>query len=219
MSTAHTAPVRIAIVNDYAIVIAGIAAVLAPYEDRIQIVELDAQMPMVSDVDVLLYDTFGQVQADRVDFSDLVEGSPPRVVIFSWNVDPGLVSRALEKGACGYLSKGLSAEQLVDSIERVHSGEIVVPDKGEKSSTFVVGDWPGQQLALSAREAEIIALITQGLSNQEIAERAYLSINSIKSYIRSAYRKIGVTRRSQAVAWGMQNGFQPDHVRRVERPD
>jgi NarL family two-component system response regulator LiaR len=209
-------PVRIAIVNDYEIVVAGTAAVLAPYADRVEVVELDAQMKLVSDVDVLLYDTFGQVQGDRVEFSDLVEGEPPRVVIFSWNVDPTLVSRAMEKGASGYLSKALTADQLVESIERVHAGEVVLPSETEKSSAVVVGDWPGQQLALSAREAEIIALITQGLTNQEIAERAYLSINSIKSYIRSGYRKIGVTRRSQAVAWGMQNGFAPDRLRRVD---
>ena len=50
----------------------------------------------------------------------------------------------------------------------------------------------------------MLALITQGLSNQEIAERSYLCINSVKTYIRTAYRKIGVTRRAQAVAWGMQ---------------
>ena len=58
-----------------------------------------------------------------------------------------------------------------------------------------------------------IALITQGLSNQAIADRAFLSINSVKSYIRSSYRKMGVTSRSQAVLWEIENGFRPDHVR------
>ena len=66
------------------------------------------------------------------------------------------------------------------------------------------------------REAEIVALITQGLSNQEIADRSYLSINSVKTYIRTAYRKMGVERRSQAVLWGIQHGFQPDVVRHVK---
>ena len=55
----------------------------------------------------------------------------------------------------------------------------------------------------------MLALIAQGLSNQEIAERAFLSINSVKTYIRSAYRKIGVQRRTQAVLWATQNGFVP----------
>ena len=76
--------------------------------------------------------------------------------------------------------------------------------------------WPGREWGLTEREAEVLALITQGLSNQEIAERSYLSINSVKTYIRTAYRKIGVTRRSQAVVWGMKHGFEPDRVRVVE---
>ena len=69
---------------------------------------------------------------------------------------------------------------------------------------------------LTEREAEIIALIARGLSNQEIADLAYLSINSVKTYIRTAYRKMGVTRRSQAVRWALEHGFVPDHLRVLE---
>jgi DNA-binding CsgD family transcriptional regulator len=71
-------------------------------------------------------------------------------------------------------------------------------------------------VGLTAREAEVLALITQGFSNQEIAERSYLSINSVKTYIRTAYRKIGVTRRAQAVVWGMKHGFEPTPLRVIE---
>jgi len=60
---------------------------------------------------------------------------------------------------------------------------------------------------LSARETQILELIVRGLSNQEIADASYLSINSVKTYIRTAYRKMGVTRRSQAVVWALQHGF------------
>lgn len=52
----------------------------------------------------------------------------------------------------------------------------------------------------------MLDLIARGLSNQEIADAAYLSINSVKSHIRTAYRKLGVTRRSQAVGWVLQSG-------------
>jgi DNA-binding CsgD family transcriptional regulator len=60
---------------------------------------------------------------------------------------------------------------------------------------------------LSRREADVLHLIACGLSNQEIAGSLYLSINSVKTYIRSAYRRIGVTRRSQAVAWSVRRGL------------
>jgi len=71
---------------------------------------------------------------------------------------------------------------------------------------------PGLADGLTRREGEVIALIASGLSNQEIAERSHVSINSIKSYIRSAYRKMGVASRSQAVLWGVENGFVPEVI-------
>lgn len=207
-------PVRIAIVNDYEIVVAGVAAMLEPYSDRIDIIELDANHQVTSDVDVVLYDTFGQVQGDGVDLDDLIHGSGAKVCVFSWNLQEGLVERAIQRGARGYLSKALTALEIVEAIERVHAGEIVHDTRVEVEEGSQ-GAWPGREHGLTQRESEVLALITQGLTNQEIAERAYISINSVKTYIRTAYRKIGVQRRSQAVAWGMQHGFTPDHTRQI----
>ena len=212
-------PIRVAIVNDYEIVVAGVASVLAPYADRLKVVELDSGLPVVSDVDVILYDTFAAVQGDGIDLEDLVRGSPAKVVIFSWNLQGELVQRALDRGAAGYLSKGLAAAEIVAGVEAVHRGEQITPPRSGPSGPGDVSAWPGRDLGLSAREAEVLALITQGLSNQEIAERTYLSINSVKTYIRTAYRKIGVARRSQAVLWGTRHGFEPDRLRSiVENP-
>jgi NarL family two-component system response regulator LiaR len=211
-----TAPIRVAIVNDYEIVVAGVAAMLAPHHERVVVVELDSGVPVISEVDVIFYDTFGQVQGDAVDLEDLVHGNGARVAIFSWNLQPDLVTRAIERGASGYLSKGMGAAEVVDAIEAIYRGETVVPPP---SATTVdrgaSGEWPGREFGLTAREAEVLALITQGLSNQEIATQTYLSINSVKTYIRTAYRKIDVTRRAQAVAWGMRHGFAPDRMRSV----
>jgi DNA-binding NarL/FixJ family response regulator len=216
-------PIRIAIVNDYELVVAGVAAMLAPHEDRIAVVELDSSLPVVSDVDVVLYDTFGQPQGDTADLDALVDGSAARVVVFSWNVQEELVRAALDRGASGYVSKALSAAEIADAIEAVHRGETVVPRAGLAGDGVVpdeevrgAADWPGRPMGLTPRESEVVALITQGYSNQEIADRSYLSINSVKTYVRTAYRKIGVSRRSQAVAWGMEHGFRPDRSRHVD---
>jgi DNA-binding CsgD family transcriptional regulator len=73
----------------------------------------------------------------------------------------------------------------------------VTPSPGRLEAEIREGDWPGRDHGLSARESEVLCLIAQGLSNQEIADRAFLSINSVKTYIRSAYRKIGVERRTR----------------------
>jgi DNA-binding NarL/FixJ family response regulator len=215
MSPAPPRPLRLAIVNDYEMVVAGVAAMLAAHSEHVAVVELDSQLPVLSDVDVILYDTFGQVQGDGVDLAQLVDGGSARVVIFSWNTQPDLVERALAKGAAGYLSKAMTGAEIVAALQAIDAGEQVTPDFVDTDGRSANGEWPGRDVGLTAREAEVLALITQGLSNQEIAERSYLSINSVKTYIRTAYRKIGATRRAQAVVWGMTNGFEPDRVRRV----
>ncbi len=66
----------------------------------------------------------------------------------------------------------------------------------------------GMHTGLSEREAEVIRLITRGYTNLEIAESCYLSITTVKYHVRSAYRKIGVVRRAQAVKWGMDHGME-----------
>ena len=209
-----TRPIRLAIADDYALVIAGVAALLA--DEHIDVVETGASLPVVTDVDIVLYDTFGQIQGDGIDLEDYVRDSGAKVVIYSWNLEPDLIERAVAGGASGYLSKVLTGPEIVAALERIMRGEIVILAGDHETSVDAAGDWPGRLAGLSPREAEILALITQGLSNQEIADRAYLSINSVKTYVRAAYRKIEVTRRSQAVLWGMRNGFEPDTERTID---
>jgi DNA-binding NarL/FixJ family response regulator len=207
-------PIRLAIVDDYAVVIAGVASFLA--EELIDVVETGASMPVLSDVDVVLYDTFGQVQGQDIDLEDFVRDSGAKVVIYSWNLRPDLIEEAIAGGASGYLSKVLTGPVIVQALERIMAGEVVILAGDHETSVDAEGDWPGRSAGLSPREAEVLALICRGLSNQEIADRAHVSINSIKTYIRSAYRKIGVERRTQALLWALDNDFRPDTERTVD---
>jgi DNA-binding CsgD family transcriptional regulator len=72
-------------------------------------------------------------------------------------------------------------------------------------------EWPCD---LTEREYEVISMIGQGLSNRQIADQLFLSINSVKTYIRSAYRKLHVTARPQAILWAMEHGLvaRPTHA-------
>jgi two-component system, NarL family, response regulator LiaR len=211
-----TRPIRLAIVNDFAVVIAGVASFLA--EQRIDVVETAASLPVISDVDIVLYDTFAQVQGRGVDLEDFVRDSGAKVVIYSWNLRPALIDRAVAAGASGYLSKVLTGPAIVAALERIMDGETVILAGDHETSVGAAGDWPGRSVGLSPREAEVVALITRGLTNQEIADRAHVSMNTIKTYVRSAYRKMGVERRTQAVLWGMANGFEHDTERTLD-PD
>lgn len=60
---------------------------------------------------------------------------------------------------------------------------------------------------LSARDREILVLLTWGRTTREAADELFVSVDAVRTYIRSAYQKVGVTRRSQAVAWGLRNGL------------
>jgi DNA-binding NarL/FixJ family response regulator len=210
--------IRLALVNDYEVVVRGLAEMLRSYTDAFDIVELDADMPVQQPVDIALYDTFAQPQGDGDRVKELL--SNPRVrrlVVYSWNLQELLTTATMQRGVAGYLSKSLTAAELTSALHAVARGETVIsPDPGR--SGVVGGDWPGREEGLTAREAEVLALITQGMSNADIALRTSLSINSIKSYIRSCYRKIGAVSRSQAVLWGATHGFLPDRVR-VKDPD
>ena len=207
-------PLRLAIVDDYAVVVAGVARFLA--SERIDVVETGASLSVLTDVDIVLYDTFGQVQGVGLDLQDFVRDSGAKVVVYSWNLKPEMIEQAMAGGARGYLSKVLTGPEVVAALERVMRGEVVIITGENETSVGGVGDWPGRSAGLSPREAEMLALITQGLSNQEIADRVFLSMNTVKTYIRSAYRKIGVTRRSHALMWGVENGFEPDTLRTVD---
>jgi NarL family two-component system response regulator LiaR len=208
-------PLRLAIVDDYAVVVAGVAAFLA--HQRIDVVETGASQAVISDVDVVLFDTFGQIDGEGIDLEDFIRHSGgAKVVIYSWNLRPQLVAEALAQGASGYLSKVLTGPEVVDALERIVAGETVVLTGNRETSVGGAGDWPGRETGLSSREAEVMALIVQGLSNVEIADRAFLSINTVKSYIRSAYRKANVNTRAQAVLWGVENGFKPDTLRTID---
>jgi two-component system, NarL family, response regulator LiaR len=152
------------------------------------------------DVDVLLCDPVGRA----VRIEDYLGGVTARtgapVLVFTWSNSPTTVRRSLAAGARGFLSKGTSSERLGAAVEAVQRGETVVP------SADLAGTAPGRA-GLSAREAEVLDLICHGMSNMEIAAQLFVSVNSVKTYVRQIYQKIGVTRRAQAVAWGLAHGF------------
>jgi NarL family two-component system response regulator LiaR len=200
------APLRLAIINDYELVLRGLASQLEPFADRIHLVEAVAGASSEQPADVALFDTFAHGRG----IAQVIERcAARRLVAYSWNLQRPLIESVLDHGASGYLSKQLTASQLVEAVERVHAGETVVTQE-PGTGTDVQGAWPGQEHGLSEREAEILALITRGLSNREISEHVFISINTVKSYIRSAYRRIGVDTRSRAVLWGVDHGLVPD---------
>jgi len=207
-------PITVALVDDYDVVVMGVANILDQYRDRVVVAEIDTNSAVQDAVDIVLYDSFAQPESDQHEIGVLVRNpSARRVVVYTWNFHPDLVASARAQGVCGYLSKALPARELVAALEAVHAGEVVISEVPGRARPANGLDWPGRQEGLTDRESEILALITQGMSNADVAAHTYLSPNTVKSYIRSVYRKIGAQSRTQAVLWGVNHGFVPDHRR------
>ena len=200
--------IRIALSNDYEVVLHGVTAMLAGHADRVEVVACTTAIKMPVDVDVILYDTFSRLPVDDDKLRDIVELNSAKVVVYSWNSYPRDDARL--NGAAGYIHKGLGSAELVEAITAIHEGRAWESRDPEIEDDQSMPTWPGQEHGLSARESEVLTFIARGFSNQEIADRAYLSINTVKTYIRTAYRKVGVDSRSQAVGWALRNGFRPD---------
>ena len=206
--------VTVAIVNDYPVIVEGVSRLLED-QPHIEVSQLTAQEAPTTPVDVLLFDTFASQQPLR-DLKLLVDDPRYRsVLIYSWHAARDDIQKLLNIGASGYVSKTAGGAELAKSIEEASRGEKThSPELLDEDPATV--DWPGREYGLSPRESEVVCLIAQGATNEEIAKSCFLSINSVKSYIRSAYRKMGVERRSQAVLWAVQHGMQAErsHYRR-----
>ncbi|WP_241153880.1 response regulator transcription factor [Nocardioides pantholopis] len=205
-------PVRVALTNDYEIVTQGLRAMLEEHADRVRVVEATVGSAIAAEADVILFDTFGRLVAGDEKLRRVVRENDAKVVVFSWESYPE--SLALECGAVGIIHKGLTGAELAAALVAIHEGR---PFSLPHPASETMPAWPGREHGLSPREAELLSLIVQGLTNQEMAERTYLSINTVKTYVRSCYRKIGVVSRSQAVVWGLRNGFDVDEQQPTPR--
>lgn len=193
-------------VDDHEIDIAGVSAVLGRFADRVHLLPPSPHAP--EDVDVVLYGVRELYAGHDAALHTLLRTTPATVIVLGWGTDAPQVAWANACGAHGHLSKTMSGADLVTGLVRIHRTRDrarELPHDGECHPAL-------RMAGLTPREQEVLELITQGLSNQEIADLVYISINSVKTYVRAAYRKIGVTRRSQAVSWGLRSGFAHGQV-------
>jgi len=185
-------PTRVGIMSRQEVIGKGLAAMLAQHPARVVLAP-------TSDAEVVLYDVLGLHVADDRDLDELLRQANTAVLALSQDLHPELRARAMAKGARAWISISSAAEQIIDAVEAVATGQPLADQV----------DTLGRDVGLTAREVEVLSLVAQGHSNLQIAERLYLSINSVKTYIRSAYAKIGVTSRTRAVAWCLLHGFAP----------
>lgn len=203
--------VRVGLISGESVVRAGVRSLLADYADRVTVVEIGPDADLGA-ADVVVYDVIGLHLGDGSDLEQAVKAHPGRVLALSRVLQPGLTARALGMGAVASVPLGSEAEPLVTTVEAFAAGCLEDGSQADLDNQADRRRQQGRGVNLSARELEVLGLIVAGLPNEQIATELFLSINTIKSVIRSIYRKIGVSSRSQAVAWGVEHGF-PTTVR------
>jgi DNA-binding NarL/FixJ family response regulator len=160
--------------------------------------------------DVILMD-LRMPRVDGVEATRRLRGSGVKVVVLTTYADDRSVLEALRAGAVGYLTKDASAEEIQQALERVTSGQVALDPEVQRLLVGAVADGtrPAGQLAdgLTPREAEVLSLIAEGLSNTEIAARLVVSEATVKSHINHLLPKIGARDRAQAVSYAYRTGL------------
>jgi len=189
---ARPAVVRVGIINDYEVIVRGVAAMLSPYRNRIEVVELETEGIPDGPMDVALFDTFAGRRHTLARAAEMMaSGAARHVVLYTWDAAAPFVAAARDLGISGIVLKTRSADGLVDALERIAAGERVGLD-GDGSGV------PTRMVELSDRESEVLALIAQGQTNAAIARELYLSIETVKTYVKRLYAKLDVHNRAQA---------------------
>lgn len=201
-------PLRVALVNDYEIIVRGLDAMLAPYADRVAVVEHEIGGELEQEVDIALFDTFAGRRDAVARAAAMVESGRARhVVLYTWDASAEFLAAVKEIGAAAVVLKSVDGADLVDTLERVAAGERPGLDHVTRS--------PGSDPAdpLSNREREVLAMLALGCSNSQIASELYLSIDTVKTYVRRVFQKLGVHNRTQAAMLAHRYGVAPPAAR------
>jgi two-component system, NarL family, nitrate/nitrite response regulator NarL len=183
----------------------GQIEIVAEAEDgRSALAKIQEHRPDVALLDYKLPELDGVAVTNAV----VREQLPTRVLLVSAYSDSGVVYKALETGAAGFVSKEARREQIVDAVLACSRGENVVPPDIATGLVSEIrlrkhSDAP----ALTPREQEILHLIAAGKSLPEIAKELYLGLTTVKTHVQHLYDKLGVSDRAAAVASAMRRGL------------
>jgi DNA-binding NarL/FixJ family response regulator len=211
--------IRVCLVDDQTLVRQGIRSLLELVDDievvaeagdgvegfqvikscKPDVVLLDVRMPLQSGLDVL-----GALKEADV--------LPPTIILTTFD-DQTVVIEGIRRGAKGYLLKDVSLDQLVGAIRTLANGgtliQPAITERLVKSADQITNDFPSLEPAepLTARELEVLRMMTGGHSNREIAEALHVTEGTIKNHVSNILSKMGVRDRMRAVLKALEQGY------------
>ncbi|MEV6194523.1 response regulator transcription factor [Streptomyces sp. NPDC051920] len=202
--------VRLLLADDHPVVRAGLRAVLSAEPDFEVVAEAATAEDAVEraeggGVDVVLMDLqfgAGMHGAEATAAITARPGAPRVLVLTTYDTDADILA-AVEAGACGYLLKDAPPEELSAAVRTAASGHSAL---APKVADRLMDRMRTPAAALSRRELEVLELVKDGLSNQQISKKLFLSQATVKSHLVHIYAKLGVDSRTSAVAAATERG-------------
>jgi DNA-binding NarL/FixJ family response regulator len=213
-------PLRILMVDDHEMVLHGIRAMLAHHQTSVAIVgtatTLDDALVLVrrEQPDIVLSDV--RLGKDSgLDLCRRIKQTDPSIHVVFLTVydDEQYLYQALRAEASGYILKRVDGAELVAKLQQVAEGEIVIDGSlagrvALSAARLSAGEfWPGAHLGLTQRESEVLSLLVASHSNKGIAAKLVVSEDTVKTHIRSLYRKLEVSDRGGAIAVALREGL------------
>ena len=207
-------PIRVMLVDDHTVVRSGLSAFLFAYDDLELVGEAASgeraiQLCQQFQPDVVLMDLV-MPGMDGATATGLIREKCPEIQVIALTSfkEQELVEGALQAGAIGYLLKDVSADELANAIRSAAAGKPTLSPEAAQvliQATRAPAEKPGYDL--TDREREVLALMVEGLNNNQIAARLIVSVSTAKFHVSSILSKLGVASRTEAVAVALQNNL------------
>ncbi len=211
MNTSQT--IRVMLVDDHNVVRSGLSTFLRAYDDLEIVGEAKNGLEAVhlcheKQPDVILMDLM-MPEMDGIVATQAILAECPQIKIIAMTSfeDEKLVQGVLAAGAISYLIKNVTSDELAKAIRDAVSGKPTLSPEAAK--VLIQATRPTKQplVDLTEREQEVLKLVVQGLSNQQIADSLFISITTVKAHISNILSKLGVSSRAEAIAYALKHNL------------
>lgn len=197
-------PIRVLVVDDHAVVRAGLARLLAGAPDIDVVAQAADGAEAISVVrqvapDVVVMDLQMPGTDGVTATKSITRESSAQVLVLTSFSDSDRIVAALDAGAVGYLLKDADADELIAGVRAVHQGESPLHPRAARA--LLSARSQSARSDLTPRERQVLALVREGLVNKQIARRLGISERTVKAHLSSAFAAIGVQDRTQAAVW------------------
>jgi DNA-binding NarL/FixJ family response regulator len=203
--------IRVVLADDHGVIRDGLGRLISALEDiELAGIAADGQQAVERarevEPDVVLMDldmpTMDGIEATR---RILAERPGTAVLILTSFSDRPRILGALDAGACGYLLKDVSSDEVAEGIRAAARGEAPLDPRAART-VLTARSEPDPLSGFSPREREVLALLAEGLPNKLIARRLGITEKTVKAHLTQVFRVIGVTDRTQAALWAERHG-------------